>query len=76
MPSDDAEQGSECAVAGTPAVEAEDEFIEVRIGGACRATRDRRPNLDLDAGDRRLEILCQAAISIEPNEGSFDDPSA
>src|ERR1700751_4565169 len=28
------------------------------------------------AGDRRLEILCQAAISIEPSQGSFDDPAS
>src|SRR5204863_10110102 len=27
------------------------------------------------AGDRSLEILGQAAVSIEPSEGSFDDPS-
>ena len=27
------------------------------------------------ARNRRLEILCQAAVSIEPSEGSFDDPS-
>src|ERR1700746_1719022 len=27
------------------------------------------------ARDRRLEIRCQAAVSIEPSEGSFDDPS-
>ena len=31
MPGDDAEQGSECAVAGRPAVEAGDEFIEVGL---------------------------------------------
>src|SRR6201993_1778038 len=28
------------------------------------------------AGNRSLEILCQAAISIEPSQGSFDDPAA
>src|ERR1700746_775243 len=28
------------------------------------------------ARNRRLEILCQAAITIEPSEGSFDNPSA
>jgi hypothetical protein len=31
VPGDGAEQGSECVVAGTPAVEAEDEFIEVGL---------------------------------------------
>ena len=33
-------------------------------------------NPGFGAGDRSLEILCQAAVSIEPSEGSFDDPSA
>src|SRR5437660_8847611 len=33
-------------------------------------------NPGFSAGDRSLEILCQAAVSIEPSEGSFDDPSA
>src|SRR5271167_3626280 len=28
------------------------------------------------ARDRSLEILCQAAVSIEPSQGSFDDPAA
>ena len=28
------------------------------------------------ARDRRLEILCQAAVSIEPSESSFDHPAA
>src|SRR3984893_13465992 len=32
-------------------------------------------NPGFGAGDRRLEILGQAAVSIEPGEGSFDDPS-
>src|SRR5271156_3638711 len=27
------------------------------------------------ARDRSLEILCQAAVSIEPSEGPFDEPS-
>src|SRR6476660_2730717 len=27
------------------------------------------------ARNRRLEILCQAAVSIEPSQGSFDDPA-
>ena len=31
MPGDDAEQGSECAVAGRPAAKAEAEFIEVGL---------------------------------------------
>ena len=31
MPGGDAEQGSECGVPGAPAVEAEDEFIEVGL---------------------------------------------
>jgi len=26
--------------------------------------------------DRSLEVLCQAAVSIEPSQGSFDDPAA
>src|SRR5271156_954568 len=34
---------------------------------------------DVDPGfgarDRSLEVLCQAAVSIEPSKGSFDDPS-
>jgi hypothetical protein len=25
---------------------------------------------------RRLEILCQAAVAIEPSKGSFDNPAA
>src|SRR5437868_15503700 len=32
-------------------------------------------NPGFGAGDRSLEILGQAAVSIEPSEGSFDDPS-
>ena len=28
------------------------------------------------AGDRCLEILCQAAVSIEPSKSSFDHPAA
>jgi hypothetical protein len=38
------------------------------------------PGGDLNPGfgarDRRFEILCQAAVSIEPREGSFDHPAA
>src|ERR1700747_2118466 len=33
-------------------------------------------NPRLGARNRRLEILCQAAVSIEPSQGSFDDPAA
>src|ERR1700747_2445810 len=33
-------------------------------------------NPRLGARNRRLEILCQAAIPIEPSQGSFDDPAA
>src|SRR6516162_1818836 len=33
-------------------------------------------NPGFGARDRSLEILCQAAVPIEPGEGSFDDPSA
>src|SRR6266853_2801988 len=33
-------------------------------------------NPGFGAGDRSLEILCQAAVSIEPSEGSFDNPAA
>ena len=33
-------------------------------------------NPGLGARDRSLEILCQAAVSIEPREGSFDHPAA
>src|ERR1700747_1340173 len=33
-------------------------------------------NPRLGARNRSLEILCQAAISIEPSQGSFDDPAA
>src|SRR3984893_12762329 len=32
-------------------------------------------NPGFGAGDRSLEILGQAEVSIEPGEGSFDDPS-
>ena len=32
-------------------------------------------NPGLGARDRSPEILCQAAVSIEPSEGSFDNPS-
>src|SRR5204862_2085409 len=32
-------------------------------------------NPGFGAGDRSLEILGQAAVSIEPSEGSLDDPS-
>jgi len=32
-------------------------------------------NPGFGAGDRSLEILGQAAVSIEPSKGSFDDPS-
>jgi len=32
-------------------------------------------NPGFGAGDRSLEILGQAAVSIEPSEGLFDDPS-
>src|ERR1700730_11208359 len=32
-------------------------------------------NPGFGAGDRSLEILGQAAVSIEPGEGSLDDPS-
>src|SRR5438552_18433743 len=32
-------------------------------------------NPGFGAGDRSLEILGRAAVSIEPSEGSFDDPS-
>jgi hypothetical protein len=28
------------------------------------------------ARDRSLEILCQAAVAIEPSQVSFDDPAA
>ena len=31
-------------------------------------------NPGFGAGDRSLEILGEAAVSIEPSEGSFDDP--
>src|SRR6202030_304584 len=33
-------------------------------------------NPGFGARDRCFEILCQAAVSIEPGEGSFDNPSA
>ena len=33
-------------------------------------------NPGFGAGDRSLEIFGEAAVSIEPSEGSFDDPSA
>src|ERR1700757_2665738 len=33
-------------------------------------------NPRLGARNRRLEILCEAAVSIEPSQGSFDDPAA
>ena len=32
-------------------------------------------NPGFGAGDRSLEIFGQTAVSIEPSEGSFDDPS-
>src|SRR6266700_5060302 len=43
------------------------------------------PNEKLNGGDvnpsfgarnRRLEVFCQAAVSIDPSDGSFDNPSA
>jgi hypothetical protein len=39
--------------------------------------RQRASDVDprLGARDRRLEVLCQAAVSIEPSKGSFDNPS-
>ena len=33
-------------------------------------------NPGFGAGDRSLEIFGEAAVSIKPSEGSFDDPSA
>ena len=32
-------------------------------------------NPDFGTGDRSLEVLGQAAVSIEPSQGSFDDPA-
>ena len=49
MGSCDAEQGSECGVPGSPAVEAKDEFIEVRL-----EVRAAQPVVDAQGPDLKV----------------------
>ena len=48
----DADEGSECSVPGVPAVEAEDEFVEVGLQVFAA-----RPVIDAQGPDLRLEKI-------------------